>query len=53
MMIDKKWIRKGGITTHKLVIIVVGIGVVAVTMMTLKGAIEGAYTQGLKTALEK
>lgn len=51
--VDKqKWKFKGKITIQKLVLIVIGISVMAITMLTIKGAIDGAYAQGLENALE-
>jgi hypothetical protein len=48
----KKWKFKGKITIQKLVLIVIGISVMAITMLTIKNSIDGAYAQGLETALE-
>lgn len=42
---------KGGITIRKLVLIVIGIGTMAVVMMTIQSGIESAYTEGLENAL--
>jgi hypothetical protein len=42
---------KGGITIRKLVLIVIGIGTMAVVIMTIQSGIESAYTEGLENAL--
>lgn len=44
--------HKGGITMQKIVLIVVGVSVMAITMMTIKGAIDDAYAQALQNALQ-
>lgn len=43
---------KGGLTTQQLVLIVIGVSVTAVVLMTIKGAIDSAYAQGLQNALQ-
>lgn len=50
--IKEEWKLKGGITIQQLVLIVVGVSVTVIIMMTIKGAIDSAYAQGLQNALE-
>lgn len=45
------FMRKGGLTIQKLVLVVLGVSTMAVVMMTIKGAIDSAYAQGLQNAL--
>lgn len=51
-MFKEIWKQKGGITVQQLVLIVIGVSVTAVVIMTIKGAIDSAYMQGLQNALE-
>lgn len=51
-MFKEKWKLKGRITIQHLILIVVGVSVTAIVLMTIKGAIDSAYMQGLQNALE-
>lgn len=51
-MIKQLWKKhKGEITTQKLVLIVIGVAVMAVTVMTVQGAIDSAYAEALENAM--